>query len=548
MGIYLNPNNSEFERIVNTGEYVDKSGLIRYTNRVANSIKPFMASSRPRRFGKSLAVKMLTAYYSRGCESRTLFENLEISKDPSFEEHLNQYDVISLDIQEMRSGFLQDKKTACKNPLDYIQEKVLKEIKQAYPEYVSEGTTFIADALTQINQAVGNRFVIIIDEWDCFFREEKDNKALTDAYIIFLRSLFKGKQADQFIKLAYITGILPIKKYGTQSALNNFDELTMIMPADIAPYIGFTESEVQKLCLKTGMPFSVMQEWYDGYRFSRNKWEMGRKVSSLEHIYCPNSVMEAIRKQDFGCYWSKTETYESLKSYIEMNFDGLRDKVIGMLAGERCPIKVNTFQNDMTSMDSADDVLTLLVHLGYLAYDSERKEAFIPNLDVRESFESAMQTGKFAETARAIDESDRLIRATVSMKEELVAEQIEKVHRENINALAYNSEQALTTVILLAYYRARDEYEMFREMPLGEGFADIVFIPRRNCDKPALIVELKWNKDAETALDQIKARKYPGSLSEYHGNLLLVGINYDKEDKKHTCKIEKYEMALPEGT
>lgn len=528
MGIYLNPDNKDFERIVKSGEYVDKSGLLRYTNRVSGSIRPYLASSRPRRFGKSLAAKMLTAYYSKGCDSRALFAGLKISGDASFEEQLNKYDVISLDIQEMRSIALQ-KNIKGKDILKYIQKEVAAELSEQYPEYVDISQPVIADALTQINQAVGNRFVIIIDEWDCFFREEKDNAELLEDYIIFLRSLFKGKQADRFIKLAYITGILPIKKYGTQSALNNFRELTMIEAGRIGEYIGFTESEVRLLCDKNGISFANMEKWYDGYFLERTG-----------HIYCPNSVMEAIENDDFQCYWSKTETYESLKLYIEMNFDGLKDKVIRMLAGERCPIRVNTFQNDMTTMGSADDVLTLLVHLGYLAYDSESKEAFIPNLEVRESFESAIQNGRFSETAKAIDESEKLIQATISMNEELVARQIEKVHRNNISALAYNSEQSLTTVILLAYYRARDEYQLFRELPTGEGFADIVFLPRKNSEKPALIVELKWNKNAETALNQIRDKKYPEALDDYHGNMLLVGINYDKDEKTHTCRIEKF--------
>lgn len=538
MGIYLNPDNRYFGEIAASGEYVDKSGLISYLNSRIGKPRPYIASSRPRRFGKSLAAGMIAAYYSKGCDSADIFNSLEISKDASFEKYLNKYDVIKMDIQNMRSIALQ-KGISGTGLLTYIQKEVVRELSLQYPEYTDASQSVIADALAQINQATGNRFVIIIDEWDCFFREEKDNKQLIDDYIIFLRSLFKGDAPDRFIRLAYITGILPIKKYGTQSTLNNFDELTMILPADIAPYIGFTESEVNELCIKSGMPFSEMQKWYDGYQFSKNVWEKGERINTLEHVYCPNSVMEAIRKKDFSSYWSKTETYESLKFYIEMNFDGLRDKVLLMLAGERCPIKVNTFQNDMTSMSSADDVLTLLVHLGYLAYDSEKKEAFIPNLEVRESFEGAIQNGKFAETAKAIDESDRLIRNTIAMKEEAVAEQIEKVHRQNISALAYNSEQSLATVILLAYYKAGDEYRMFRELPMGEGFADIVYVPRKNTDKPALIVELKWDKDAETALDQIKNRKYPESLADYHNHVLLVGISYDKKTKEHRCKIER---------
>jgi len=540
MGVYLNPDNKYFSEVSSSGEYVDKTGLIAYLNSRIGKPRPYIASSRPRRFGKSMAVKMLASYYSKGCDSGKLFSPLDIAKDSSFKKHLNQYDVINLDIQNMRSVYLQIRGEKEETVLCYIQEEVLKELREAYPDYVGKSCSVLAQALTNINKETGNQFVVIIDEWDCFFREEKDNEELIEDYIVFLRSLFKGDLPDRFIKLAYITGILPIKKYGTQSALNNFDELTMVLPGEIAPYIGFTENEVKELCVRSGMPYSEMQKWYDGYQFSETEWENGEKKQHPRHIYCPNSVMEATRKKDFYSYWTKTETYESLKIYIEMNFDGLKDKVIQMLAGERCPIKVNTFKNDMTTMGSADDVLTLLVHLGYLGYDSGTKEAFIPNLEVRESFESAIEVGRFKATARAIEESENLIRATIAGKEAAVAEQIEKVHRQNIHALAYNSEQSLATVILLAYYKARDEYSLFRELPSGEGFADIVFIPKRNTDKPALIVELKWDKDAKTAMDQIKERKYPESLGEFRGNMLLVGINYDKEKKKHECRIEKY--------
>lgn len=550
MGLYLNPDNQYFNEISKSGEYVDKSGLITYLNSRIGKPRPYIASSRPRRFGKSLAVKMIAAYYSKGCDSKALFENLEISKDASFQKHLNQYDVINLDIQYMRSVYLQINNKNKKTPLDYIQAEVLKELKEEYPDHVDAGCDAISQALSDINYATGNQFIILVDEWDCFFREEKDNNKIIDDYIIFLRSLFKGDAPDRFVKLAYITGILPIKKYGTQSALNNFRELTMTAPDGIAKYIGFTEDEVKVLCEQNRASFAKMQKWYDGYIFDQSD-DFSLDEDDFEgldedcddskrfmHVYCPNSVMEAITNREFHSYWSKTETYESLKSYIEMNFDGLKDKVLQMMAGERCPIKVNTFQNDMTSMNSSDDVLTLLVHLGYLAYDSKKKEAFIPNFEVRESFESAIQTGKFADTARAIDESAQLIEDTISMNAEAVAEQIEKVHDENISAIAYNNELSLATVILLAYYKARDEYNIVRELPTGKGFADIVFVPKRNSDKPALIVELKWDKSTDGAIKQIKEKHYASALKEYTGDMLLVGINYDKKNKKHQCEIE----------
>jgi len=395
MGLYLNPGNEYFSEVVHSGEYVDKSGLISYLNGRIGKPRPYIASSRPRRFGKSLAVKLLAAYYSRGCDSRELFEGLEIAKDASFEEHLNKYDVICLDIQWMRSVYLLSKDKSGKTLLDYIQSEVLRELRKAYPDCVDEPCAVIASAMARINNQTGNRFVIIIDEWDCFFREEKDNAELIEAYVNFLRSLFKGDAQDRFVKLAYITGILPIKKYGTQSALNNFDELTMVFPSEISRFIGFTEDEVKELCSKSNMPFREMQRWYDGYRFVKATWADEERILTLGHIYCPNSVIEAIRKGDFNSYWSRTETYESLKEYIEMNFDDLKDKVVKMLAGQRCKVDVSAFQNDMTTFNSADDVLTFLIHLGYLAYDSEAEETFIPNEDVRSTFATVAKIGKW---------------------------------------------------------------------------------------------------------------------------------------------------------
>lgn len=539
MGLYLNPDNRYFEEITRSGEYVDKSGLIAYLNSRIGKPRPYVASSRPRRFGKSLAVKLLAAYYSKGCDSMALFEPLEISKAPSFERNLNKYDVISLDIQGMRSVYLQIKNKCGDTLLDYIQGEVLRELRKAYPDCVDESCSVIAQALSNINDVTGNQFVIIIDEWDCFFREEKDNKKLLDDYIVFLRSLFKGDAPDRFIKLAYITGILPIKKYGTQSALNNFDELTMVFPGDIVPFIGFTESEVRKLCLQNRMPFSEMQKWYDGYQFIKTTWNNEEKSRTLEHIYCPNSVIEALRKKDFNSYWSKTETYESLKEYIEMNFDGLKDRVVEMLAGQRCEVDVSSFQNDMTTFKSADDVLTLLIHLGYLAYDSETKEAFIPNIEVRESFETAVKNNDWEDVRSALRDSDELMRSTLAMEEAEVEKRIQKVHESIIPLRYYNNEQSLATVIMMAYYSARKDYHVIRELESGRGFSDVVFYPKEKSDKPAIVIELKWNKSAKSAVDQIRDKNYTDKLATYKNNLLLVGINYDKKTKEHRCRIEK---------
>lgn len=533
MGLYLNPGNETFASIVANDVYVDKTGLIAYMNGRIGKAKHLIASSRPRRFGKTMAVQMLTAYYSKGCDSKNVFTGLEIAGDSSFEKHLNKYEVISLDIQEMRSVYLQIKDKKGNSLIDYIQEEVLNELREAYPSCIDSSCSVIAQALSRINEDTGSQFVILIDEWDCFFREEKENKALLDEYIILLRSLFKGKQADRFVKLAYITGILPIKKYGTQSALNNFRELTMISPGGIAKYIGFTEKEVRTLCKGSELSFSMMKKWYDGYC-----------LGQTGHVYSPNSVMEALDNEEFQNYWSQTETYEDLKMYIEMDFDGLRQKVVDMLGGGRCRVVTQAFQNDMTSFKSASDVLTLLVHLGYLAYDSRTKEVFIPNEEVRDTFVLSVMDGSgWGDVYNAIQDSEKLLAATLAMDEGAVAEMIRDAQMKNSSSLVYNNEISLASVIQAAYYTAAKDYNLIRELPAGEGFADMVFLPKRRSRKPALLIELKWDKSAEGAISQIKNKKYVAAFKEYTGNLLLVGINYDKKTKEHQCRIEKYEIS-----
>lgn len=532
MGIYLNPGNDQFMVSVNSELYVDKTELIKYTNSRIGKDRPLICSSRPRRFGKTMAVTMLAAYYSKGCHSEKLFEGLRIGKDESFKIYLNKQNVIFLDIQWMYGNALEEmKRDSSVKIVSYIQEQVIAELKEMYPECVRDTDISLPAVLAKINALTKEQFIIIIDEWDCLFREDKNNEKLQREYINLLRGLFKGTPSGAFLKLAYITGILPIKKYGTQSALNNFREHTMVSPRHMAKYIGFTETEVKSLCKEYDMPFKEMQRWYDGYYFEK-----------VGHVYSPNSVIEAVDSREFGNYWSGTETYESLMTYIAMDFDGLRQLVVDMLGGCRCSIDVESFQNDITSFNSADDVITLLIHMGYLAYDNKTKEVFIPNEEVRSVFLRAIKNDGWNEVIKAINASEALLKATLTMDERTVEKMIQEVHLQNSSSHVYNNEISLSSIIALAYYSACKDYTLIREMPAGNGFADMVFLPKRTSLNPALVLELKWNKTAEGAISQIKRQGYVSALEEYKGNILLVGINYDKKNKKHQCRIEKFEI------
>ncbi len=527
MGMLLNPGDTGFASSLSSSIYVDKTELIECTNHVLGTEQRFMCVSRPRRFGKSMAAKMLAAYYSQGCDSFELFKNLKIANSPAFEKELNKHPLIYLDVQWFLS--VSRDKGNVEQTVSYIQNEVIKELARQYLDIVKPDDISLSEVLFRIHSRIGEQFVIIIDEWDCLFREEKNDTRLQENYINFLRGIFKGILAESSICLAYITGILPIKKYGTQSALNNFDEFTMINPMPLESYVGFTQEEVYQICNKYNLDFEEARQWYDGYVFRNNL-----------HIYNPKSVLDAALRGQFGSYWTQTETYESLRRYIEMDFDGLKEAIITMLGGGRCKINTNKFQNDMTSLKSKDDVMTLLVHLGYLAYDAREGEVFIPNQEVAGEFENAVEDGGWEEIMLAIKESEEMLNATLRGDAETVAQGMGRVHMENTSILAYHNELSLSCAITIAYYSAKKDYTLIRELPTGKGFADIVFVPHRHCDKPALIVELKWNSASEGAIAQIKKNNYINSLKNYKGNILLVGINYDKKSKEHQCVIEEY--------
>jgi hypothetical protein len=521
MGNYLNIGNDGFRKVIN-GRYVDKTGLIAYINSTLETPLKLTCVSRPRRFGKSFAAQMLCAYYDKGCDSRELFDGLKITSDKSFNKYLNKYDVIYLDITTLISGV-----SDIKSIVSEIRKKVISEVRDAYPDVKHDDT--IHETLSNVAEATGNKFFIIIDEWDALFREAKDDTDLLKEYIQLLRSLFKGALTDKMLVGAYMTGILPIKKYGTQSALTDFYEYTMLQPLPLEQYVGFTEKEVQDLCEDSELDFTDLKHWYDGYVIGKG-----------EHIYNPKSVIEAITRGNIENYWTQTEAYDSLQIYIDMNEDGLKESIVQMLGGGHVVINTRTFKNDMTSFGRKDDVLTLLVHLGYLAYDRASKSVYIPNEEVRQEFVCAVETGRHKEVARLVQNSDRLLKATLAMDNETVANSIEVAHSEGTAPLFYNDEQALRSVIRFAFISCIDEYLRIEELPSGTGYADVVYLPKKNSDKPIMVVELKWNKTAEGAIAQIKNRNYPQVLEGFGSDILLVGVNYDEKTKKHTCVIEKY--------
>ncbi|MDE7272894.1 MAG: ATP-binding protein [Lachnospiraceae bacterium] len=521
MGIYLNPGNKSFWEALRSRIYVDKTNLIACTNQMINTDEKYVCVSRPRRFGKSMTLAMLAAYYSVGCDSAELFRGRKIESDITFRQHLNRHDVIYLNMQRflIRAGK--------KDMLEYLEQAVTADIYRVYGSLLPQQETSLVSVLEQLYDNGDKQFIFLIDEWDCVMRERQESEGMQRQYLDFLRDLLKDQP---YVALAYVTGILPVKKYGQHSALNMFLEYSMTDQSVFEEYTGFTEDEVRGLCEQFDMSFPETGSWYDGYMFTE-----------YQHIYNPKSVVEAMRRHNFSNYWTSTENYEALKIYMDMDFDGLRSDIVQMLGGGRVKVNTRSFQNDMRSFKTKDDILTLLVHLGYLGYDAGAKEVFIPNKEIIEEFENAMSVGGWSDVMNVLKASEKLLEDTLNGDADSVARGLDRTHTEVASILTYNDENSLACAIGLAYYRARKDYRLIREFSTGKGFADIVFLPLPHTGKPALVVELKYDKSVSAAIQQIKDRKYTQALEGYAGEILLAGINYDREnpDKPHSCVIEK---------
>lgn len=557
MGTYLNPGRTLFEEAVRSKIFVDKSEMIQYLNTVVNTKQKYVCVSRPRRFGKTMAADMIAAYYDRTADSRELFSKRKLAQSEpirvedgeiSWDEYLGKFDVLRL----VMTRFLKSKLTVAQS-LENMQKLVIRELQRAYPEIDFFSDEDLMQAIDDVYSENERQIVIIIDEWDAVFRERKEDKEGQTEYLDFFRDLIKD---NKNIALAYLTGILPIKKYGKHSALNMFDEYSMMAPMQLAPYTGFTENEVLELCREFGRDFEQIKEWYDGYTVSSvipqdpdyitQKTTGAALKAECFALYNPLSVVKAIQTGFVKNYWNKTETYEALAEYIRMDYDGLKEAIALLMDGGRRRVDTSTYQNDMTTFHGRDDVLSLLIHLGYLGFDDKKGEVFIPNQEILDEFKTSTKSPEWLSAFKSFDLSEKLLKATWEKDETRVAELLEDFHNRAANR-TYNDEAALSYGIQLAYYAAQKYYTTILELDSGKGYADIIYLPSpKHPEIKALLIELKHNKNADTALSQIKRQKYPERLDHYKGNLLLVAINYDKDVestsirfKRHSCKIEE---------
>ena len=523
MGIYLNPNNDNFKKVLANEIYVDKTMMLREMNGFIEKANNYICVSKARRFGKTVAGNMLAAYYSKGCDSLELFDGLAISKDSSYNKYLNKYNVIQIDLNSEYQN-----SSNKENLIWEISQKIKSEIEEEFKGIINNiaSDDSLANTILKVYAATKETFIILIDEYDVLIREEVSEK-LFEEYLSFLNGLFKSNTLRPAITLAYLTGILPIVRDKVQSKLNNFDEYTFLDADVLAEYVGFTSEEVKNLCNKYNMDYDECKRWYDGY------------VQRGIEIYSPESVVKSMVRHKYDGYWGKTSSYQVIVDRIKNNYLDTRDDIIKMLAGEKIFVDAGMFLNTLKDFHSKDDVFTYLIHLGYLAYDSDAQVCWIPNKEVQREWARAISVvEEYSTTDEIIKASRELLNDTLNMNEDRVAQALDKTHIHVTSNRSYNNEDALQSAIYLAYIYALNEYTIIRETTAGKGFADVVFIPFVD-DKPALVIELKRNENAESGIEQIKEKKYYMSLEHYKGNLLLVGINYDEKTKTHTCRIER---------
>ena len=524
MSVFLETGLDDFKRDIQ-GVYIDKTMLISEINKLINTRDSFVCVSRPRRFGKSIAGDMLGAYYDMSCDSRELFANMAIGRDASFEEHLNKYIVVKIDMV----GYLND--CTAEHPIMKLREDLTREIVEKYGGK-DMGDATLGTVMMDVYTKTGKQFVFIIDEYDYPIRIET---GLMDDYLSFLNGLFKNRGVRRAIALAYMTGILPIMRDRVQSKLNEFVEYTVVWPGFTASYFGFTHEEVRAICEEKGVDYEVCKMLYDGY-----------SIGDAGMVFNPLAVSEAVMKGRFVMRWSQTSTYEVVKDCINGNRYGCREDVMKMMEGESVLVDIGKYDNSM-NFKSRDDVFAYLVHLGYLSCDIERMTVVggstvwcrIPNREVREEWTKAVAESDGFEFFRDIYKRSRqLMEDTLQGKEEQVAEALDRAHELLTTNLSYGNEESLQTVITYAYEAARESYTIIKEAPVGRGYADLLFLPLPWCKVPAIVVELKVDKPVGEAMKQIDGKRYAEALEGYRGDVVKVGISYSRKDKRHTCKIE----------
>ncbi|WP_147323138.1 AAA family ATPase [Absiella sp. AM09-50] len=507
----------QFKMDIASEPYVDKSLLIDKLNSFIRTRNRFICITRPRRFGKTMNATMLGAYYTQGYDAHDLFKNLKIAQTTSYEKHINKHHVFYIDFSRMP-----DYCDSYRTYIDSIMKTIKEDLMNIYPK-LSEKSY---DYLYQMFLDSSDSFIFIMDEWDSIFykdfMQEKDKKA----YLEFLKGLLKDQP---YVELAYMTGVLPIAKYSGGSELNMFKEYNFMNDRTYEDYFGFNEEEIIELTKKYTKPsFETLRKWYDGYY-----------KSDGSSLFNPRSVSSALIDGVCLNYWTETGPMNEIAEYIEHNVDAVREDIVKMVAGIPIEVELEGYGAEQLRLDSRDEILSAMVVFGFLSYHDGFLR--IPNHELMEKFQTVLKRSSMGGVADIVNNSKNVLDATIELDAKRVAQYIEEAHDREIPFLQYNNENSLSCVITLCYLYARNYYEVTREDKSGKGFVDYLFTPKKK-GYPAIILELKYNKTAQEAIDQIKRKNYVDRVRNFK-EILYVGINYSidaDEHKHHDCIIEKY--------
>ncbi len=515
MAVCLNTEsaNKMFRMMVHDKYFVDKSGMIETVNARINTMNRYLCVTKPRRFGKTSALNMLGAYYCKAYDTAALFDGLRISMSATWRTHLNRYSVIHLSLNRLpdRDGTYQDY-------VNGIRDAIRQDIQEAYPKTRNKEWGSLVDMLT----ATEDQFIFIIDEWDYIFSHELYPEHQGE-FLEFLRNLLKDQS---YVALAYMTGVLPIKKYSTGSALNMFKEYTMLKDPHFEEYFGFTESEVRALSEKqSALTMEEISDWYDGYQ-----------TRTGARLYNPRSVVCALEDATCQSYWTRTGKMDEVLFFLKYNIGEVRDDVIRMVNG--MPVRIDIKKEYTAGQESPanrKDIYSAMVIYGLLSYhDGELR---IPNKELMLEFEEALEDEDFGYVADLVRKSEKVLDATLEKRGDAVASYLHNIHNSEIPILKYNDENSLSCVVTLAYLSARNQYRIEREEKSGKGFADFVFYPKKK-NLPGIILECKANDTPLAAIAQIKNKEYDEKLrAKKIEKILAVGLSYDTNRKEHQCVI-----------
>jgi len=513
---YLDTNLSyiNFEQTIHDDIYVDKTMLIeKISHRLNKKSSKYICITRPRRFGKTINANMLGAYYTLGYDSHALFKDLMIAKTEGYDTHLNKHHVIYIDFSR-----LPDPCNSFEDYMTWVKFCLKKDMADAF-----QITLLPMEPIQEALKRTDERFIFILDEWDSIFYEDFMDEKSKKQYLKFLKGLLKDQP---YVELAYMTGVLPIAKYTSGSELNMFDECSFLNDREYEDFYGFSEDEVKVLCNQYEKPtYEELKYWYDGYY-----------KSDGSGLFNPRSVSFALRKGHCDNYWTKTGPMNEIADVIEHNVDSVREDIVNMVAGNPVEVELDGYGAAQLELNNRDSILSAMVVYGFLSYHDN--ELRIPNKELMQKFEKVLKRDSMGAIAEIVKQSKDIMKATLAKNSVAVAQYLEEIHDREIPFLAYHDENSLACVITLSYLYARNYYDITREAKSGKGYADFLFTPKRK-GYLAIVLELKWDKSAADAIRQIKERQYIKKVKEY-GEVLLVGINYDKQTKKHECIIEGY--------